>query len=203
MDLESKLQGVYGPCEIPMGGYESSSPFLHAVDLNTSDSDETEAHISEERRQSIVKLQADKIKDLSISFGNKIQDNLGGMAKNIKSFTNILSQQQESSNESNDDTNHNDGFNSESCQSGSETDGAGEEHLIKAEITDDDEACDLEIVDDGSEFDAPFNPHLRRQSVEFAKLEKKMTRLETEHHFSEEETKDMLSKLPFLPEDRV
>lgn len=204
MDLESKLQGVYGPCEIPIDGSESSSPFLHAVDLNTSDSDETEANVSEERRPSIIKLQTDKIKDLSISFSNRIQGNLDGMAKNIKTFRHILSQEQgNSSNESNDEANNNEGFNSESGQSGSEEDGAGEDQSTKADITDEDEACDLEIVDDGSEFDAPFDAHRRRQSVEFAKMEKKMTRLETELQFSEEETKDMLSRLPYLPEDRV
>lgn len=204
MDLEAKLQGVYGPCEIPMDGNESSSPFLHAVDLNTSDSDETEAHVPEERRPSIIKIQADKIKDLSISFSNRLQGNLDGMAKNIKSFTNILSQEQgNSSNESNNEANHNEGFNSESCQSGSEEDGSGEDHEAKAEVTDDDEGCDLEIVDDGSEFDAPFDDHRRRQSVEFSKMEREMTRLETERHFSEEETKAMLTRLPYLPEDRV
>lgn len=192
LDIEkSKMQSVYTPCELPLSEqHDSDSPFLNSSDKNTSESEpETEIEISNERRPSLLRTQAEKIKDMGINIGNRIQGNFDEISKNIKNLTNKLNG--EKPNNSLSDVSSE--TNADLCQSSEEEqynetrrfslpgDILGNVNYQMVESSDDDDVCNVEIVDDGSEFDPTTDEiFIRRMSIENSNKIDRLNKLETE-----------------------
>lgn len=183
LDIEkSKMQSVYTPCEQPINEHnDSDSPFLNSSDKNSSESEpETEIDAPSERRSSLLKSHADKIKDMSINLGNRFQEN-------IKHFTNKLSGERSRSSLSEVSS----GLNVDPYRSSEEdnycgtrrcsvpVDILGSVNYQIIESSDDDDTCNVEIVDDGSEFDPPTEEIIRRMSLEPSNNIIRMNKLES------------------------
>lgn len=192
LDIEkSKMQSVYTPCELPLNEqHDSDSPFLNSSDKNTSESEpETEIEMNDERRPSLLRTQAEKIKDMGINFGNRIQGNFDEISKNIRNLTNKLNGEKQNNSLSDMSSE----ANADLCQSSEEDqsnemrryslpcDILGNINYQMIESSDDDDVCNVEIVDDGSEFDPTTDEILvRRMSVENSNKIDRLNKLETE-----------------------